>query len=45
MRISIAIFAMLTIGITSFGIGAYSGWNSGIDDAKSLYQCVSPSNP
>jgi hypothetical protein len=40
MRISVAIMLSAAIGIIAFTVGVLSGWDSGVRDGKSLYQCT-----
>lgn len=40
MRIRTAIFTSVMVGIIAMGIGVLSGWNTGVNDGKSLYQCT-----
>lgn len=40
MRIGTAILLSIFIGVSAFGIGMFSGWNSGVNDGKNLYQCT-----
>jgi hypothetical protein len=40
MRIRTTIFLSVMIGIVAMSAGILSGWNSGVNDGKSLYQCT-----
>lgn len=40
MRIRTAIFISAMVGIIAMGAGCLYGWDSGVNDGKSLYQCT-----
>lgn len=40
MKLGTAIFTAFIVGILAFSAGMLSGWDSGVRDGKSMYQCT-----